>query len=173
MSAVQEKVVPIGDYKAKGRIGKVEVLLVDGGRVCVGCEQGKAWDEFVKDKNGYNQKTATCRSCRKERSRRFYLKNPRSGYKNRLAKVKSKYGVTWDHVKQTLALQLGRCANRACGKEISLDVPMGKTRAVIDHCHATGKFRGVICAECNWLLGILETKENINLGLLEYAAKHK
>ena len=31
----------------------------------------------------------------------------------------------------------------------------------IDHCHKTGKFRGMVCHRCNILLGFLETPTNI------------
>lgn len=83
------------------------------------------------------------------------------------------YGVTFDHVKKTLDEQMGLCANRACGAEISWDALSGtKNRAVIDHDHKTGKFRAVLCHPCNILLGHVEKSKNKLLGLFEYHVRH-
>ena len=152
------------------------VELIDGGRICLKCNQGKAWDQFAKDIHGYNKKTATCKPCRNEKWRKIYKENPnvrRGDIKSRPDRLKRHYGITYEYVVQTLANQFGLCANRACGREISLNVPLGRGRAVIDHNHTTGKFRALLCPECNTVLGTMETKQNLMLGLQEYLVKHK
>ena len=40
-----------------------------------------------------------------------------------------------------------------CKRSISFDIP---GQAFIDHCHTTGKLRGVVCGKCNHKVGILE-----------------
>lgn len=83
------------------------------------------------------------------------------------------YGVSFADIDKILEQQLGLCANRACGAEISWDAPRGsKGRAVIDHNHSTGKFRAVLCHPCNVLLGHVEKSKNTILGLFEYEKKH-
>jgi hypothetical protein len=160
------------EYKAKRGHSedlRQTVQLIEGGRVCLSCEKGKSWNEFTKDKYGYNQKAATCKECKNAR-----YKDPRGGdLKSRPDKIKRLYGVTYEHVVQVLASQFGMCANRACGEKISLDVPLGKGRAVIDHDHATGKFRALLCPGCNSLLGSIETKQNLMIGLHEYLIKFR
>ncbi len=151
------------------------VELIADGRVCLSCKEGKAWDSFPKDIHGYNQKSATCRDCRNAKGRQVYRDNPavrRSGLKNRPDKLLRFYGITYEDVVRTLNSQHGLCANRGCGREISLDVsgPV-KTRAVIDHCHNTGKFRALLCTSCNTILGTIESKRNLVVGLIEYALK--
>ncbi len=156
--------------------GRKTVVLTESGRTCTACDQDKTWNEFSKDVHGFNQKTATCKSCRNLKHKEHYKNNPkvrRSGMKNRPDKLKRLYGVTYEHVIQTLANQFGRCANRACGQEISVNVPLGFGRAVIDHDHKTGKFRALLCPGCNSLLGSIETKQNIIIGLHEYLMKFK
>jgi len=152
------------------------VSLTTNGRVCLKCGQGKSWDEFAKDIHGFNQKTATCKQCRNEKFRSVYKNNPnvrRGDIKSRPDRLKREYGITYSEVVKALDSQFGRCANRACGEEISLDVPLGKGRAVIDHNHETGKFRALLCLGCNSLLGSIETKQNLIIGLHEYLVKHK
>lgn len=146
------------------------VDLIEGGRVCLECEQGKTWDQFSNDQHGYNGKQAKCTDCKKK-TRKPDLRQ--HNYKARPSMVMWKYGVTYQHVIQTLADQHGRCANKSCGKEIFLDIPKGKTQGQIDHDHKTGKFRAVLCVRCNTLAGRLENDQHIVDGLMDYLAKHR
>ena len=151
------------------------VVLCDGGRVCLKCDEPKAWDQFAKDIHGYNKKTATCIPCRNAKGREVYMSNPavcRSGMASRPDKLMKQYGITYADVVRTFDAQHGRCANRACGKEISLEVKQGHNRAMIDHNHKTGKFRALLCCACNFSLGYIEKQGNILLGLQEYLTKY-
>jgi len=92
---------------------------------------------------------------------------------NFAGRVKSMYGVTFEEVRRALSDNLGLCANVACGKEITFDVRGHEhNRAMIDHDHATGKFRGVLCRECNTSLGYFEKDKNYILGLTKYLSEH-
>lgn len=157
--------------------GRKNVILTEDGRTCLKCGQSKLWDEFAKDVRGFNQKTADCRDCRRVKHREAYKNNPAvrrsGGLKNRPDKVMKLYGITYEEAVQTLANQFGRCGNTGCGKEISFEAK-GNTRekAVIDHCHVSGKFRAILCSKCNLDLGMLETDEQRFLGLMAYKAKY-
>lgn len=61
-----------------------------------------------------------------------------------------------------LKTQGGRCA--ICPKKVSLD---GKALSV-DHCHTSGKIRGLLCSECNRGIGYFTD----NPELLEAAAAY-
>jgi hypothetical protein len=57
------------------------------------------------------------------------------------------YGISTAQFDEILASQGGRCA--ICGGG-------GNGKAWhVDHCHETGKVRGVLCAKCNMALGLL------------------
>ena len=67
--------------------------------------------------------------------------------KNRYENV---YNVTVEHVVDTLRSQDNKCANHACGVEISLSAPKELVKpAMVDHNHKTGKFRALLCGRCN------------------------
>ena len=159
-------------------MGKTVLKIVKDGipteRECLSCKSIKPFSEFQKDAGGFMQKKARCKECCNTLQREVeYPKNKRSGLRNRLDKVIKMYGVSYGYVVRTLDSQLGLCANRGCGKEISLGAPSGAAnRAVIDHCHETGNFRAVLCSVCNLLLGKIENDRNQVYGLLEYITKH-
>lgn len=77
---------------------------------------------------------------------------------------RAKYGITLDQFRHMELLQDGKCA--ACKQ-----VPRGKGCAAVlnvDHNHATGRVRGLLCNPCNQALGLLgESAERVN-GLLKY-----
>lgn len=148
--------------------------LVEGTRVCNICKEPKALTEFHVDRSGTHGRKSKCKICCNKIGReKDYPKHKRSGLKNRPDRLKKFYGVTYEEVENVLASQHGLCANRACGREISLEIKgTMKTRAVIDHCHNTGKFRALLCNDCNLTLGKIEADKNKLLGLLEYLDKH-
>lgn len=68
----------------------------------------------------------------------------------RRSMLKKRYGITDSDYQTMLESQGGRCA--ICG---SLD-PRGRGWFCVDHNHATGEVRGLLCAPCNAALGVLE-----------------
>ena len=45
-------------------------------------------------------------------------------------------------------------------------------KPVIDHCHKTGKFRGVICSKCNTGIGMLNDSLQTLESAVEYLKTH-
>lgn len=46
-------------------------------------------------------------------------------------------------------------------------------RMAIDHCHSTGKVRGLLCKDCNLTLGIVEESTDRLRGLIAYIERHR
>lgn len=65
----------------------------------------------------------------------------RNAEKAREAHLKYTYGITTEDYNQMLKEQDGKCA--VCGK------PPKTMRLAVDHCHKTGKIRGLLCSYCN------------------------
>ena len=70
-----------------------------------------------------------------------------TGLEKHDALIRRKYGITQQHYDDMLKKQNGGCA--ICGKT---EEPDGR-RLAIDHCHTTGKVRGILCNNCNNGLG--------------------
>ena len=95
------------------------------------------------------------------RTRNYYFKNAeKSRVWRRNRHLKVKFGITEDEFQKILEKQDGICA--ICGRE-----QYGRTLDV-DHCHKTGRIRGILCHRCNMGLGYFQD----NIELLEKAKKY-
>ena len=76
-------------------------------------------------------------------------------------RLKKKYDLTPEQYDELLNQQNEKCA--ICGKEDSAKRAGGKLRQplVVDHCHTTGKVRGLLCSHCNRALGFLNDDPNL------------
>jgi hypothetical protein len=61
------------------------------------------------------------------------------------------YGLTIDHYNSMLADQGGGC--KICG---ATKAGPKRTNLAVDHCHTTGKIRGLLCNKCNVAVGFYE-----------------
>lgn len=78
--------------------------------------------------------------------------------------LKLKYGLTPEGKDAMLAAQGGGCA--ICKK-----VPSSKRATHVDHDHATGIVRGILCNICNWYLGKIDTDPDIMNRIKAYRSK--
>jgi hypothetical protein len=69
-----------------------------------------------------------------------------------------KYGITQEDYEEMLKVQSGVCA-------VCKD---GNRKLVVDHCHTTGKIRGLLCHHCNVSLGLF----NDNIETLQEAIRY-
>lgn len=86
----------------------------------------------------------------REKNRDRYLAQAREYSRTRNwseAKYLSRYGMTLEEYDVLLASQNGVCP--ICGGTRS----GGDRRMPVDHCHVTGKVRGILCDPCNKGLG--------------------
>lgn len=94
----------------------------------------------------------------RKRVKAWTSKNPKRAFNNWL---KSKYGITYLEYDKMVKAQRGVC--KICSQKGKIN-----RRLHIDHCHTTGRVRGLICYYCNLMLGL--AKDNPNT--LRNAAKY-
>ena len=88
----------------------------------------------------------------------------------RSAKLKHNYGITLDDYNIMLEDQNGVCA--ICGKPPHEANPdHWKERLAVDHCHETGRVRGLLCNNCNAGIGHLGS-ESVALAAAQYLRLH-
>lgn len=66
------------------------------------------------------------------------------------------YGLTLEQYNEIYRVQNGKCA--ICKEEGFTLNPKQKLKIVVDHCHKTGRVRGMLCHNCNRALGLLQDK---------------
>lgn len=146
---------------------------------CSKCKQTKKLEEFAKDIRRRDGVGSFCRDCanqanresysrhaknriaktvewaknnpekRKEIRRRHYLKDPGKKWVSNLMRL---YNITAEEYSAMLIKQNHCCA--ICDKHESQNVVGNKTiRLAVDHCHDTGKIRGLLCDVCNTSIG--------------------
>jgi hypothetical protein len=79
-------------------------------------------------------------------------------------RLKRAYGITLAEYTEMLKAQGGACVG--CGRQ-----PTAKKRLCVDHCHTTGKIRGLLCSNCNTALGLVGENKNTLHRLAAYACE--
>lgn len=120
--------------------------------------QAQNKENYIKNKEAYL-----------ERSYEWRKKNP---FKRTLSErkrfLKTLYNLSWEQYEELYNLQNGSC--KICNIPLSL-VSMKEEQlesACVDHCHTTGKIRGLLCKSCNLVLG--NARESISI--LENSIKY-
>lgn len=80
--------------------------------------------------------------------------------------------LTQEEYETLLLNQKGVCA--ICGHKENIIHPRTKERRplAVDHCHKTGKIRGLLCTRCNWSLGGFKDNPVILLSAIKYLQTH-
>ncbi len=168
-------------------------------KVCPKCKERKCLSMFYKNKKDHQGCQCYCKECSKKKSKDDYQGNEEhrnkvrarqrvryassesirkkaressakwkkdnpERYKATLRKcgLKRQYGLTVEDLDQMREEQGGLCAVVGCDREAN----------AIDHCHTTGKVRGLLCNQCNTALGLLGEDPGRVVGLLRYIRRH-
>lgn len=127
--------------------------LYEGSRVCVECNERKHITEFhlTNNKRGKaNGRRRKCKSCVTLIAKKYRNAN-RDRYRELSRKwhLKSQYGLSVVDYDQMLTEQEEKC--KVC--KIKFDLEDQNRRPHVDHCHNTGKVRGILCFTCNTAIG--------------------
>ena len=127
-------------------------------RRCPKCETLKPRADFYT--GGY------CKSCTKADVARWQRENPEQFRRTQRRSVrKRKYGLTEDDVTRMLAGQRDRCL--ICRAQITAE------NLNVDHDHATGKVRGLLCARCNRTIGLLKDDPKVIRSAIRYLSRRR
>lgn len=104
------------------------------------------------ESNQFEPGRRVCVVCRRARRKTF---GTRSGDGLRRKNLMYFYGLTLEKYNEMLTAQNGVCKICSCKDDSRWGV------LSVDHCHSTGKVRGLLCAKCNKGLG--QFKDNVEL----------
>lgn len=150
------------------------------GKTCPNCKVFKAPSEFNTHSGTGNGLQTYCKPCHYERykvwraANRGKLCELQQAYKARQGDrfkdliLQRAYGLDVGEYDRLFAAQGGRCA--ICG---DTDSRGQKGRFKVDHCHSTGKIRGLLCNWCNLGLGKFKDSPDLLNKALVYLAESR
>lgn len=144
----------------------MEVLV----KKCWNCDLFKNHSEFHKDKNKSFGLSSQCKNCANTKAKSYHINNFEI---KRFKQLKRLYGLNQDGYNELLNKQGGVC--KICKKlEISVEPRTGRIRALaVDHCHDTGKIRGLLCKGCNQAIGLLKNNPELCFEAAKYLIDNK
>jgi hypothetical protein len=112
-----------------------KVTYPSGTKPCSGCKEELPLSSYYLRKDGYYQ--SRCQSCMQASNRKW-------ADANQIPRKARRYGVCEEVLASMFDDAAGRCG--ICDRERELHV---------DHCHDTGRVRGLLCGPCNRSIGVL------------------
>ncbi|WP_405738856.1 endonuclease VII domain-containing protein [Streptomyces sp. NBC_00028] len=116
--------------EAMGKAVREHVEVPAGHKLCRTCGEVKPHSEWHRNATASDGLSTRCKACRAVQGRQDHLKR--------------QYGMTEAERDEMVASQMGLCV-------ICLKAPA----VHVDHCHKTGRVRGVLCFNCNSAIGKL------------------
>lgn len=137
----------------------LKTLFLQGLKECYICKKIKNLEEFNFCKNSKDQHKSGCKECRLKESTVWKRKN--KDKLNKKAREKRKEDPTSfreSFLKRTYNLTLKDYENMLISQDNKCKICLinheeAKRGLVIDHCHKTGRIRGLLCNKCNRGLG--------------------
>lgn len=142
-------------------------------KTCSVCGTTKPLDEFHRMAKGPQGRCSDCKPCRLRRVREYRKANQgKEQARQRAYNAKNqewrreydlwykrarKYGLTRADFEAMMKVQGGSCA-----------ICRTSTKLVVDHCHESGRVRGLLCSNCNTGLGMFGDDTSRLGGAIEY-----
>lgn len=169
----------------------VDITTAQEMRLCKRCQIEKPISDFYRDVRRY-----ICKKCMYARNlewRANNLESVRERTKKNISKLRLKdpdawrlrmrkwrlkqiHGITLDQFVALFESQNGKCGVCDRGLEMSVSYLAGENRdriACLDHDHATGRVRGILCNSCNRAIGMLKEDIDILLRAASYLKEHR
>lgn len=156
---------------------------------CNSCNQDKELSEFGKDKYSKDGYTDYCKECRNAQARhrakmkpavygrdnwkfkeyrKAYYNKPENKRKYKSQMLKQTYGITIEEYEALLEKQNNVCA--ICKQP---ELTVRNKNLAVDHCHKSGKIRGLLCSHCNRAIGLMKDDYKILREAANYLWSHK
>lgn len=155
-------------------------------KICACCKEEKPYLDFHKKKKSKDGYHSYCRICTAKKNKEWVQNNKEQqalSCKNWYSKNKEKanlsgtnwhyktnYGISYQQFLDLATKQGNICL--ICKRDLTF-LEKKDSRAVLDHCHTTGKIRGVLCNSCNTALGKFKDSIDILQNAISYLKDSK
>lgn len=139
-------------------------------RVCQKCRVIKDWIHFPMNSKKHSHKGRWCKNCWAKNQAEYKsafpnkVTSPEEMWKNG---IRRKYKITEEQYFKMLSEQNSACAICVSNRSKT------KIRLAVDHCHKTGKIRGLLCDVCNRGIGFLSENPLLLRAAAAYLERRK
>lgn len=162
----------------------MEAVLSDfSNKFCYACKETKLKSNFYSCRSKPDKLSSECKPCNKIKSKEWAVKNKENkneyikkyNQKNieqrkqtsRKYELKRTYGISLLQYELMLKAQNNSCKICLISKD-SL-----KRDLAVDHCHKTGKIRGLLCNNCNVGIGNFKDSKELLINAIQYLSDLK
>jgi hypothetical protein len=146
-------------------------------KICPSCKQDLLLEKFYFTNGARKRYSAYCKECsgkkikegytypetKKQKKQKYYYDNIE---RVRDTNYKKSFGIDLEEYSKKEALQDFKC-------KICFSKNKSGKKLAVDHDHATGKIRDLLCSSCNSALGLLKEDIDILANMIEYLKRHK
>lgn len=142
-----------------------------GKYICKTCNLTKDFSEFHKSGISKNGRNSNCKICHHKKVIEWRKNNRQKTHVySRTAGLKSRYGITDNDFNNMVKKQDNKCL--ICNEVPRRDKAFQTWNLHVDHCHNTGKVRGLLCHLCNRALGLFRERIDLVEKALLYLKSH-
>lgn len=149
-------------------------------KACSKCRVVLPVDAYTRRPEGALGRVSACTPCRTKASTAYYRAKralnpkptrakPRTPATRFASHIKMTYGLSVEEWAAMYNAQDRRC--KVCKAFLGLDKP-GRGGPAVDHCHKTGRIRGILCFPCNSAIGHARDCPKILAAMIAYVQEH-
>jgi hypothetical protein len=139
-------------------------------KVCTRCGVDKPLSEYGRQSANKDGLYYHCKECVSAYHKARY-NDPKYKDYQRNSSLQATFGISLEKYNLMLDEQGRACA--ICGREeFRIHPKTGETKALsVDHCHSTGQIRGLLCSDCNFLLGNAKDSISTLASAIQYLSR--
>lgn len=150
---------------------------------CTKCHIVKPLSEYHKAWRAKDGKQSRCKACMISAALKWGRDNREAKNRNARASIKrtvksrwaknisKKFNLSVKDYEKMLTLQNNACAICAKPEKSILKSVRRVKQLAVDHCHASGRIRGLLCAKCNTFLGLANDDPAVLHSAIEYLGR--
>ncbi len=138
-------------------------------KTCSKCLITKSLQCFDYCKTGRDKHRCECKPCRSAKLQKWRLENlDKVRDQERRSGLKKKFNLSVEKYEYLHDQQNGVCKICKLKETAFASNKMTAKRLAVDHCHETGKIRGLLCSSCNTGLGKFKDNPDLLLAARRY-----
>ncbi len=145
-------------------------------KICKHCNLEKPIEEFAWSSKIRGYKKNYCKKCANKMrdNKRKSDSKEKKWLKDKVNKLRRNFKLEYKEYLEMIVIQDNKC--KICGNEETIKTHSMDSipkHLAVDHCHNTGKIRGLLCMRCNTILGKVNEDEDLLKKMIHYLQMNK